>query len=166
MNERPLYAPGCFGSSSYAEDDCCRACTWRVECEPLHQRRMQQLRNFLGVETKKPSRPSGSLPAKVKKIFDDLGKTEEEIRASMRAGMNPFSVRAGFVGIAAHLVLNFDTLTRPKLAALLKAARNYNTETADVYARHAIQILLHCKVVEMDGDTIRLVRFPPLPSDK
>lgn len=156
MNERPLYAPGCFGSSNYADDDCCRSCPFKTQCAPLHERRMEQLRDFLGIKVKKPTRQAGSLPAKVQKIFEELGKTEEEVRRAMLSGINPYSVREGFVGIVAHLVLHLGQTTRQRAKEVLMARRGYNEATADVYARHSIQILAHCKVLEVNGDEIRL----------
>lgn len=126
---------------------------------------MEQLRNFLGVTVKKPSRQAGSLPAKVQKIFEELGKTEEEVRLAMQAGVNPFSVREGFVGIVAHMLLHFSETTRQTIKTVLMARRGYNEATADVYARHSIQILTHCKVAELSGETIRLADFSSTPKE-
>lgn len=157
MTEKPLYAPGCFGeAATYRDDEICRACSYNAACALAHARVLKQLREFHGFDVKEPTRQVGSLPVKVKKIFDELGKSAEEVRSEMQAGVNPYSIQASFVGIACHILLTCRETTRETLASVLRKYRGYNDATADVYARHSIQILKHCGVVSVDGEKINL----------
>lgn len=158
MTDRPLYAPGCFGlPAGFAEDEICGSCEFAANCKVIHLRALNQLRVFCGVEIKHPTRARGELPAKVKKIFEELGKTADEVRDAMQSGQNPYSVKAGFVSIACHVLLQCRETNRKTLAAVMSAHRKYNEGTADVYARHSIQILKHCGVITVDGEKITLV---------
>lgn len=156
MADRPLYAPGCFGFSVYSEDAVCGACPYAGACAPLAQRKLTQLRDHYGFQTK-PTRQVGELPVKVKKIFEELGKSADEVRIAMQSGVNPYTLRAGFIGIACQVVLKRKSTTREFIAAVMVAHRKYNEATADVYARHAIQILKHCGVITTDGNKVELI---------
>ena len=157
MTEKPLYAPGCFGlPSTFGLDEICGGCVYAKECEIVHVRALRQLRSFCGVEVKEPTRARGELPAKVKKIFEELGKSMTEVREAMQVGQNPYPLKAGFVGIACHVLLQCKTTTRKTIATVIAAHRKYSFETADIYARHAIQILCHCGAIRIDGDQIHL----------
>lgn len=158
MSENPVFAPGCFGlMATYSEDEICGSCLFKIECAVLHHRAKAQLQSFHGL-LKKPSRQVDELPVKVSKIFEEHGKTIEEVRQEMFCGSNPYSVRAGFIGIVCHILLEYKTTTRAVIAAVLMKQKQYGATTADVYARHAIQILQHCGVAEIDGDKINLAR--------
>jgi hypothetical protein len=155
MSEYPLYAPGCFGFAAYSEDAVCTTCPYVADCAPLAQRKLVQLRSTYGFEVK-PSRQVGELALKVRKIFDDLGKTVDEVRRAMQEGMNPYSIRAGFVGLACYVLLKRKVTTREAIITVLMAHRDYNLATAEVYARHAIQILVYCGVAKADGNKVEL----------
>lgn len=157
MADKPPYSPGCFGLPfTFAEDEVCTVCAYASECRVVHLRAKQQLREFCGVSVKEPTRVRGQLPAKVQKIFDELGRTVDEVKQAMQAGANPYSIKASFVGIACHVLLQSRKTTRKTLAAVMSAHRGYNEETADIYARHSIQILKHCGVIDIDGDEISM----------
>lgn len=155
MTERPPYAPGCFGSAlSFSKDEVCGACAFAAQCEPVHLRALAQLKDFYGVKT--PTRAKSDLPVKVKKLFDELNRSEEEVREAMLAGTNPYPVSEGFVGVICHLILTAKQITRPTLERALAAHRGLNEETSSFYTRQALHILRHCGAVDVDGKTVTL----------
>ena len=157
MDDRPNYAPGCFGEPvGFSGDGVCALCPYAEKCEPVHRQKLEALREFLGIKTKKPTRQAGSLPVKVQKIFDELGKSAEEVRSALLANVNPFSVRAGFVGVACELLIHRRTVDRKILAKVLETTRGWLPETAEVYARYAFQILDYCDVVSIEGDKMKM----------
>lgn len=159
MAETALYTPGCFGlMATYAEDEVCGRCPHKVECAVIHHRAVKQLRAFHGLPDKEPSRQVGELPVKVKKVFEELGKTVSEVKQMMWSGLNPYSLQAGFIGVVCHVVLNAEETNRAFLTEILMRRRKYNEATADVYARHSIQILQHCGVIAIEGDKIKRTR--------
>jgi predicted nucleotide-binding protein (sugar kinase/HSP70/actin superfamily) len=165
MSDKPLYAPGCFGFAAHSQDEVCTTCPYVTQCAPLAQAKVAQLRATYGFQTK-PRRPFGQLAVKVMKLFEDLGKTADEVRAAMQAGVNPYSMRAGFVGLACAVLLNRKSTTRELIAAVMMRYRGYNQPTADVYARHAVQILEYCGVVKTDGNKVELVFQDAVQPDK
>lgn len=158
MTEKPAYAPGCFGKVyCYTGDAVCGACPFAGQCEAAGKLRLAQLQELYGVET--PTRKVASLPVKPKKMLEELGRTEQEVKDEMLAGRNPYRVSDGPVGIVAHLVLFAGCLTRERITQAMMAHRpDYNLKTAKVYTRYAIQILTHCGAVETDGRVVALVR--------
>lgn len=159
MTERPHYAPGCFGSSiHFKADEICGACAYAAECEPVHRRAKAQLQDFFGIQVKTPTRASGALPVKVKHIFDEAGKSEQEVRDAIQNGQNPYPLKEGFLGIVCHLILSFPGIQRPAIAEALGRSRQLNRETSNTYARFALQILAHCGAVTLEGDEIKPIR--------
>ena len=158
MLEKPAYAPGCFGKVyTFAKDAVCGACPFADHCEPARDRALDQLQSLYGVQ-KLPTRPSGELPVKVKQLFEELGRTEDEVRDAMIAGQNPYRVIDGPVGIVAHLLLQCGSIKRSMLSLAVQERLSFKEKTAAVYTRYAIQILTHCGAATVDGDTIKLVR--------
>lgn len=159
MSDKPKYAPGCFGSAlSFGDDAICRACPYAKECEPIHLRAKAQLRELFGVTVKVPTRKTGDLPVKVKRIFDELGKTSEEVREALLGGKNPYKMTEGFVGIVCQVLLSRPSPTRALCAQALSQFRGLNEETAKTYTRYALQILSYCDAISIEGDTIKLAR--------
>lgn len=157
MLEKPAYAPGCFGKVyCFAEDAICGACEFADRCKPARDRANVQLQSMYGVEAPKSKR--SGLAVKPKQMFDELGKTEEQVREAMLAGQNPYRVKDGPVGIVAHLVLRLGVAKRSTLTRCVKEHRKLSDDTASVYTRYAIQILTHCGAVEVNGDAITLIR--------
>lgn len=157
MDDRPSYAPGCFGEAiGYTGDGVCALCPYAEKCEPIHARKLEALREFLGIKVKKPTRRAGSLPVKVQKIFEELGKSTEEVRSALFANVNPYSVRAGFVGVACELLIQHRSVDRRTLSKVLEVKRQWAPETAEVYARYAFQILDYCGAVSIEGSKMKL----------
>lgn len=158
MTDRPLYAPGCYGSVfGYSEDATCGECEFSSNCRVAHFAALSQLQDLYGV--KAPTRRKVGLPVKVKKVFDALGKSEAEVREAMLSGRNPYGPKEGTVGLVAQAILHTGGVARKQLAAMISAMCGYNEETSAVYARYAIQIFEHCDAITIDGDTIRPNRF-------
>ncbi|NKX37675.1 hypothetical protein HGG70_07050, partial [Rhodobacteraceae bacterium R_SAG4] len=68
---------------AFADDEICRACPYAKDCEPVHLRAQAQLREMFQIKVKTPTRKTGQLPVKVKQIFDELGKTKDEVREAL-----------------------------------------------------------------------------------
>lgn len=159
MTDRPNYAPGCFGRPmQYAEDEVCTACPYSAKCAPISQRARDQLRQHFGIAKPTRVRAKDVLPVKAQRHFDELGKSEEQVRSAMQQGRNPYSTREGFMGLVCHMILATGAIKRSMLEDALLKHRGYNTETSSVYTRYSLQILQHCGAISMEGDTVKLLR--------
>jgi len=162
MTEKPAYAPGCFGSAIFFNGDgVCAKCVYAGECKPAHLEAQRQLREALGVKMK-PKRETDALPAKVQEIFDKLDVSADEVRETMLANRNPFSLKAGFMGLICQSLIAYRIIERGLLERVLESKRGVNAETAYYYVRSGVQILQHCGVVATNKNTVRLLG----PDDK
>ena len=152
------FAPGCFGSAlAFSQDDeVCKACPFHGDCETRSVTALASLQSMFGVASKPRRRKSEAMSQKAEEIFNALGQSADEIRKAVMSGRNPFSLRRGFLGDVVSVLLSHPNVTRAFLTQVLEARRAVRTSVADVYARQAIQILRHCDVITVAGDTIQL----------
>lgn len=153
------FAPGCFGSAlTYADDDHCRACAFSAQCSVKSKRALDELRSRLNITVKERRRSSNEMSRKAQEIFEKLGKSAGEIRATLMAGENPFPIKRGFMGDVCFVLLNSPQVTRAFLAQVIEYRCKVNASVAAIYARQAIQILRHCGAITEQEDGISVIK--------
>lgn len=174
MTTIPAFAPGCFGSALAFQKDhsICRDCKFSAECEPLHNENIKRLREELGIErrstmgstahpaSRNVALAGSTLPKKVDEIVARIQAMGLDIAGKMRNGENPFSAgNAKFLRVGALIFLRADfSVTTDLLSRLYVRKLECKANTAEAYARMALQIFDHFGAIEKSDGGYRIRR--------
>lgn len=173
MTQVPAFAPGCFGSALafQGSNAVCRACSFKTECQTMHETNLAALRTRFGIDAKRGpkvrlARPSKEitgetsgleLPRKTRELVEWLDKSNLNVIEKMRAGINPFDGKTrGFMRAVAHVLMNVDQpVARPTLVAAFMKKFNWTEGTAAAHVRMAYQALGHIgAITETDAGAV------------
>lgn len=165
----PDFAPGCFGSAlAFNGDDMiCRTCMFCSQCEPVHDLAKAQLRKHFGIDIKEPKKKhfvteDGTvevvIPKRTQIIIDRINNANFDIVGNLQRGVNPFIGSMKFLAVACHLLLRMPALKQENIVAGCVYALKCQTNTAEAYARVAIQVLTHVGAIETNDGVISIKR--------
>ncbi|MTH61093.1 hypothetical protein [Paracoccus litorisediminis] len=160
MNTSDLFqfTPGCFGSTYFAKDSTCGVCPFAPDCEKRSVQTMDDIRAICGVVTRKRRAGKGELSEKAREVFEKLGKSAREVRASLMGGENPYPTNQGFMGDVCQILLHFREVKTAFLATVIAERCKLRPSTAASYTKQAVAILQHCEAADIQGDSISLRR--------
>jgi hypothetical protein len=167
MIKVPDFAPGCFGSALAfnASDSICRNCVFSKECEPTHKRAKEELRNYFGIKVREPKKPLAdvcanspetTLPKKTQALFDRINSANYDIVGKLRSGVNPFGESMKFMAVACQLLLKVQNVKQSTITAGCVYKLGCQEDTAEAYARTAIQILSHVGAIDSNDGIISI----------
>lgn len=167
MIKVPDFAPGCFGSAlAFSEKDAiCRNCVFSQGCESAHKIAKAELRSRFGItvrESKKPladvcaNEPTTTLPKKTQALFDRINGANYDIVGKLRSGVNPFGESMRFMAVACQLLLKVPNVKQSTITAGCVYKLGCQEDTAEAYARTAIQILSHVGAIDSNDGVITI----------
>ncbi|SER28827.1 hypothetical protein SAMN05216548_114111 [Faunimonas pinastri] len=176
--ERPLGAPGCYGSALTfkAEAAECKTCVFAANCGPLSAANMAYVRAKLGIVERKTKtamraeRPKKLDPAPAIQLTSNLPKKVEELLARferagikvterLSAGENPFEKTPVFMRVACHLLLRLPSgFDRNMLRQALQSKLGWSSATAASHAIQACQALVALGAAEEMNGRLTLKR--------
>jgi len=160
--------PGCFGSAiTFKEGSTeCSNCPFNVECKPLSEASIANLRAKLGIVVKKQASRTvievkqeegptvtSYLPKKVEALVAYVVNNKIDVRGSMLKGVNPFNPTPKWLFITCHLLLRIPGgVTEDILREAFEKKLNWTKDTAISYVAQARHLLTFLGVIDaIDG---------------
>lgn len=165
----PDLAPGCFGSALafQADDMICSRCVFAAQCEPVHIIAKSELRKRFGIEIKEPKKTTikhedGTietvLPKRTQIFIDRINNANFDIVGKLQRGVNPFGSSMKFLAVACHLFLRMPAVKHEHITAACIHALKCQSNTADAYARIAVQVLTHVGAIDSNDGVMTIKR--------
>lgn len=165
----PDLAPGCFGSALAfeANDMICGHCVFASQCEPVHALAKMELRKRFGIEIKESKKTTirhedGTvetvLPKRTQLFIDRINNANFDIVGKLQRGVNPFGTSMKFLAVACHLLLRMPSVKHEHITAACIHSLKCQQNTAEAYARIAVQVLTHVGAVRINDGVMTIKR--------